>query len=60
MTPQEFAAKMREIFHTKNGEPRYDPEQAHIQADKLLGDLLAELGYGDGVAIFQKGTKWYS
>ena len=53
ITPKEFEAEMREI--TKD-----DPETAHINADDLMLNLLTQLGYGDGVKIFENMERWYS
>ena len=49
-----FATEMRRISENKN------TEMAHILADELMCDLLRELGYGDGVDIFEKMYKWYA
>ena len=37
-----------------------DVEANHSQGDKLLCELLCELGYSDVVAEFQQMTKWYA
>lgn len=37
-----------------------DTEMAHILADELMCKLLRELGYNEGVEIFEKMGKWYS
>ena len=37
-----------------------DCEMFHITADKLMCDLLIQLGYGDGVKVFFDAHKWYS
>lgn len=37
-----------------------DIEDTHIKADKLLCDLLIQLGYKDVVDEFEKLSKWYS
>ena len=36
-----------------------DIEGSHINADKVLCDLLISLGYGDVVDEFDKIEKWY-
>lgn len=36
------------------------PEEGHLEADKLLCEILAELGYPMVVAEFEKGSKWYA
>lgn len=49
-----FAHEMR-ILSRSN-----DIEMAHILADALMCNLLRELGYGEGVQIFEDMKKWYS
>lgn len=56
MTPDEAAAKMRQIRETLGG----DIERAHYRADDLMGDVLAELGYGDMVDVYEDIEKWYA
>lgn len=51
-----FANEMRRIDrNNKNNQ-----EMAHILADELMCKLLRELGYGEGVDIFEKMDIWYS
>lgn len=54
MTPEEFAAKMAEIADDDNQENR------HLAGDHLLCRLLIELGFDEGVAVFESMGKWYS
>lgn len=56
ITPEEFKEKMLEIYKEKSG----DEEVAHAMMDDLMADLLTELGYGEGIEIFNKQEKWYS
>ena len=56
MTPKEFEKRMVDIKQ-KDG---FDPENAHGKADDLMCELLRELGYGDGVKIFESMHKWYA
>jgi hypothetical protein len=56
MTPKEFEARMRENLSSLG----FDPETAHIEADKLICDLLRSLGYGDGIDLFEEADKWYA
>lgn len=56
MTPEEFAAAMREIARTTRG----DIEIAHALADKLLCDLLRALGYEQGIEVYEELPKWYA
>jgi hypothetical protein len=37
-----------------------DTESAHANADRVLCDLLTELGYGDVVAEYDKVNKWFA
>ena len=37
-----------------------DTEQAHCDADDVIINLLADLGYSDVVAEFNKIEKWYA
>lgn len=49
-----FANEMRRIDRDN------DTEMRHILADELMCKLLRELGYGEGVDIFEKMSLWYS
>ena len=49
-----FANEMRRLAKMDN------PEVAHSKADKLMCELLTELGYGEGVKIFDDMFKWYA
>ena len=58
MTPKEFAQEMRNIsLLSQDGG---DNEIAHCDADDLLCQVLRELGYGEGVDIFEEMDKWYA
>lgn len=37
-----------------------DAEMAHANADDILCELLADLGYEDVVAEYEKVRKWYA
>ena len=50
-----FHGKMLDIFLAAR-----DPEGQHDEMDKLMCELLRELGYGDGVDVFERQEKWYS
>lgn len=54
MSPDEFAAKMIEIFLNK------DLEAGHASADELMLQVLGELGYNEGCQIFREADKWYA
>lgn len=49
-----FANEMRRIDRNN------DTEMAHILADEMMCKLLRELGYNEGVDIFEQMSKWYS
>lgn len=55
-TPEEFAEQMQKIRDTMGG----DAEIAHGKMDDLMAKVLVELGYRDGIAIFDKQEKWYA
>lgn len=52
-TPEEFTAQMQKIRDTVGG----DEEAAHSEMDNLMAKVLVELGYRDGIAIFDKQEK---
>jgi hypothetical protein len=56
MTPEEFAAAMEQVFW----DLAYDIEAAHWEADRLLCKMLRELGYDEGVDVFEEVKKFYS
>jgi hypothetical protein len=55
MSPEEFKDKMQAIFDL-----REDAETQHINMDDLLCETLIELGYGEGIKIFNNARKWYA
>ena len=61
MTPKEFYERMFDLLlKAKEQSPSYDLEDTHVDADNLMCQLLTELGYGEGVALFKKMPKWYA
>jgi len=58
ITPEEFKLQMEEIYdgNSEYGNNTYD---CHIAADSLMGELLRQLGYGEGAAIFNASPRWY-
>jgi len=40
--------------------PDGDPEAAHKEMDKLMCIVLRQLGYENGVEVFERQDKWYS
>ena len=55
-TPEEFTKKMQQIFDDFGG----DEEAAHGEMDDLMCEVLIELGYKEGIEIFDKQEKWYA
>lgn len=62
MTPKEFADEMRRITNEElhKHDPYWDTEQIHIEMDSLMCSVLEDLGYSEGVDIFEKMPKWYA
>lgn len=65
ITRKEFRDKMLEFSSIKMwpNDPNsklIDCEVAHHEADKLIIELLFQLGYGEGAIIFEQMEKWYS
>lgn len=52
--PEEFFHRMLKISSSD------DQEENHGEADRLLCQVLAQLGYGDGVRVFRNMAKWYA
>ena len=64
-TPKTFAREMARLAdmldHREDFSGWYiDEETTHIMVDELMCDILRELGYGEGVDIFEKMPKWYA
>jgi hypothetical protein len=54
MSPEIFAAQCRRIVETLHG------HAAHRALDLLTNDVLRDLGYGEGVAIFEAAVaRWH-
>lgn len=53
LTDKEAAARIRSLPEDKM------ESDAHIEADKILCGLLAELGYSETVKAFLALDKWY-
>lgn len=56
MPPDEFREKMIEIAN----KAEYDPEKSHGQDDDLMCEILTDIGYGEGVKVFEEMDKWYA
>ncbi len=55
-SPQRFKELMQELKNDFGD----DPEIFHSRADALMCLMLEELGYADGIAIFDKQERWYA
>lgn len=55
MDKQEFANVMKKLANKSDD----DPEMIHIEMDNLMLKTLKELGYEEGVRIFESATKYY-
>jgi hypothetical protein len=56
MKPEQF----KQLMEQYKVESISDPESAHSKADQLMCRILDELGYGEGVAVFEEVEKWYA
>ncbi len=54
MTPEQFRDAMKAIKEAN------DIENGHVKADKLLCEVLEQIGYAEGVKVFREMIKWYS
>ena len=53
MTPEEFERKMKEIAKERHVDDR------HYEANCLMANLLKELGYGNGIDVYDEFDKYY-
>lgn len=62
ITPKEFEERMLAIEKEFGTYPnKYGLEEDfHVEADALMKKALIELGYKNGVDIFDRNKKWYS
>ena len=56
MTPEEFKRKMMKLHE----EYKDDEELVHVYMDHLLCEVLEDLGYAEGIAIYKSEPKWYA
>ena len=56
MTPEEFKIRMLKLHDNDD----LDIEERHILMDKLMCELLIDLGYWEGVHIFNNTKMWYA
>ena len=57
MTPIEFKEEMQQLI---DNDIEYDTEAAHRAADALMCRALRDLGFGEGVDIYDGMDKWYA
>jgi hypothetical protein len=57
MEPMTRERALRELAREAKNE---DTENAHVNADSILCDLLEELGYADVVYAWANVQKWYA
>lgn len=55
-TPREFRREMEVIKATHED----DEELMHIKMDDVMCRVLYELGYGEGVNVFEQTKKYYA
>ena len=61
MTPAEFAEAMKDIRDYDSGYGQgYNKEIRHVSMDSLMCNILRQLGYDEGIDIFEKTSKWYA
>lgn len=58
MTPEEFFVRMKEIVERDAKEG--DHEMTHIARDEVMERVLTELGYGEGLKLFDRVTMWFA
>ena len=56
MDAQEFYKQMKLIAE----EHTDDEEVAHFKMDRLMCELLIDLGYEDGIEVFNEQSKYYA
>ena len=57
ITPEEFKEKMIYLNYEAN---HHDAEGPHAMADDLMCEILSDLGYDEGVKLFQDMRRWYA
>ena len=58
MTPEEFLQAMGELSLYEYGMGNLADQ--HLKGDRLMCKLLKQLGYSEGVKLFEDMGKWYS
>ena len=62
MTPEGFAEAMEKLRAVAGTwlKPGDKVHESHREADDLMCEVLRQLGYEEGVAMFVEMQKWYS
>lgn len=61
MTPAEFAEAMEDIRNYESGHGiGYDKEVRHVSMDNLMCNVLRQLGYGEGIDLYEQTSRWYA
>lgn len=53
LSPKEFKDEMERLSHL-------DTERRHIEMDNCMAKLLTDMGYGEGIEIFNSVSRWYA
>lgn len=56
MDKKQFAESMQKLADKSED----DPEAIHIEMDNLMCKALQELGYDEGIHIFERAIKYYA
>ena len=57
---QKYKRRIEYIMENLENNPDYDEEDAHIDADEVLCELLREIGFDDIVRMYNRIPKWYA
>lgn len=58
ISPEKFALEMK-CIQDRNYSRQIDNKEVHVLMDNLMCQVLRELGYHEGVTIFEKTPKYY-
>ena len=59
--PEDFAKAMKDIENKYEGEEKsISVEEMHREMDELLCKTLRNLGFGEGIDIYEQNPKWYA
>lgn len=60
MTPEELLEALQGLAVKDPYGYLIDAESVHAKADRLLGDVLVDLGYSEAVEFFRSLDLWYA